>query len=104
MTEAEIVERLTSVRGVGPWTVEMIAMRGLGDPDAFPSTDMGVVKAGRELGITGDLAEHAHEHWRPWRSYALMRLWSVVLSDVRPPPDPVHDPQTPENPANGDIQ
>jgi len=37
---------------------------------------MGVVKAARDLGIEGDLAEHAHHSWRPWRSYAVQYLWS----------------------------
>jgi AraC family transcriptional regulator of adaptative response / DNA-3-methyladenine glycosylase II len=67
---------LLALPGIGPWTAEMIAMRGLGDPDAFPATDMGVVKAAREIGIEGDLAEHAHA-WRPWRSYAVQYLWSM---------------------------
>jgi AraC family transcriptional regulator of adaptative response / DNA-3-methyladenine glycosylase II len=51
----------------------MIAMRALGDPDAFPESDMGVVKAARDLGIT-DLSDRAAA-WRPWRSYATHYLW-----------------------------
>ena len=73
-------EQLVALPGIGPWTAEMIAMRALGDPDAFPSTDMGVVKAARGLGIDGDLAAHAHA-WRPWRSYAVQYLWSYDEKD-----------------------
>lgn len=67
---------LLALRGIGPWTVEMIAMRALGDPDAFPATDLGLVKAAAELGVT-DLAARA-EAWRPWRSYATQHLWALT--------------------------
>ncbi|HMR47857.1 MAG TPA: Ada metal-binding domain-containing protein [Arachnia sp.] len=67
---------LLALKGIGPWTVEMIAMRALGDPDAFPTTDLGVVKAARDLGVV-DLAAHA-ERWRPWRSYATQHLWTLT--------------------------
>jgi AraC family transcriptional regulator of adaptative response / DNA-3-methyladenine glycosylase II len=69
-------EQLHALPGIGPWTVEMIALRALGDPDAFPSTDMGVMKAARSLGVEGDIAAYAHDKWRPWRSYAVQYLWS----------------------------
>jgi AraC family transcriptional regulator of adaptative response / DNA-3-methyladenine glycosylase II len=65
--------QLLALPGVGHWTAEMIAMRGLGDPDAFPATDMWVVKAAQQLGIS-DLASHAVA-WRPWRAYATHYLW-----------------------------
>ncbi|MBA2607409.1 MAG: DNA-3-methyladenine glycosylase 2 family protein [Actinobacteria bacterium] len=69
-------ERLHALPGIGPWTVEMIALRALGDPDAFPSTDLGVVKAARRLGVEGDVGKYAYDKWRPWRSYAVQYLWS----------------------------
>ena len=64
--------------GIGPWTVETIAMRALGDPDAFLPTDLGVVVLARQLGLPEGraLVEHA-ERWRPWRSYAVQHLWAV---------------------------
>jgi AraC family transcriptional regulator of adaptative response / DNA-3-methyladenine glycosylase II len=62
---------LASLPGVGPWTVEMIAMRALGDPDAFPAGDMGVRRAAEELGAVDP------ERWRPWRSYAVQYLWAT---------------------------
>ena len=65
--------------GIGPWSAEMIAMRGLGDPDAFPATDIGVMNAARAAGLTGDIGTYAHEHWRPWRSYAVHYLWAANM-------------------------
>jgi AraC family transcriptional regulator of adaptative response / DNA-3-methyladenine glycosylase II len=68
--------QLLAVPGIGPWTVEMIAMRALGDPDAFVATDLGVERTARAVGVTGNLAAYAHA-WRPWRSYAVQYLWSA---------------------------
>ncbi len=73
-------EVLTRIRGVGPWTAEYIAMRALKDPDAFPSSDLGLLKgmdsfAGRRM-KPKELEHHA-EAWRPWRAYAALRLWRL---------------------------
>jgi AraC family transcriptional regulator of adaptative response / DNA-3-methyladenine glycosylase II len=70
--------QLQAVPGVGPWTVETIAMRALGDPDAFLANDLGVVQQAKVLGLpTGArLVAHA-ELWRPWRAYAVQHLWAV---------------------------
>jgi AraC family transcriptional regulator, regulatory protein of adaptative response / DNA-3-methyladenine glycosylase II len=71
--------QLTAVPGLGPWTIEAIAMRGLGDPDAFPATDLGVRRAATSLGLPGSpvaLARRA-EPWRPWRGYAVQYLWAT---------------------------
>lgn len=65
---------LTALPGIGPWTTEMIALRALGDPDAFPVTDLGVRRAGERLGQ--DFARRA-ERWRPWRAYATQYIWAV---------------------------
>lgn len=67
---------LLALKGVGPWSVEMIGMRALGDPDAFPTTDLGLIRAAQLLGVD-DLAERA-ETWRPWRSYATQHLWALT--------------------------
>lgn len=67
---------LLALKGIGAWTVEMIAMRALGDPDAFPATDLGMIKAAKQWGIDS-LATHA-ERWRPWRSYAAQHLWALT--------------------------
>jgi AraC family transcriptional regulator of adaptative response / DNA-3-methyladenine glycosylase II len=62
----EARNRLLALPGVGPWTAEYVSMRALGDPDAFPATDL-VLKR-RIEGLDPD-------RWRPWRSYAAMHLW-----------------------------
>ncbi|EWC61545.1 Methylated-DNA--protein-cysteine methyltransferase [Actinokineospora spheciospongiae] len=71
--------RLAVLPGFGRWTVETIAMRALGDPDAFLACDIGVRAAARTLGLPftpATLAAHAAA-WRPWRAYAVQYLWSV---------------------------
>lgn len=71
---------LLELPGVGPWTAELIAMRGLGDPDAFPATDLGVRLAARRLGLPEQsraLTERSMR-WRPWRSYAAQHLWTAL--------------------------
>ena len=73
-------EQLLALPGIGPWTAEMIAMRGLGDPDAFPGSDLGVVMAARQLGLPDVprlLVEHS-SRWRPWRSYVTQHLWTAL--------------------------
>jgi AraC family transcriptional regulator, regulatory protein of adaptative response / DNA-3-methyladenine glycosylase II len=70
---------LAALPGIGPWTVETVAMRALGDRDAFPATDLGVLAAARRLGLPADargLARRAGV-WRPWRAYAVQHLWAT---------------------------
>jgi AraC family transcriptional regulator of adaptative response / DNA-3-methyladenine glycosylase II len=64
---------LQDLPGIGPWTAHYIAMRALGDPDAFPEGDLGLLKA-LELSKPRELAAAA-EGWRPWRAYGAMHLW-----------------------------
>ncbi len=73
-------ERLLTLPGIGPWTAEYVAMRALGDPDAFPATDLGVRKALERLGEPGDpkAAERRADRWRPWRAYAVQHLWASL--------------------------
>jgi AraC family transcriptional regulator of adaptative response / DNA-3-methyladenine glycosylase II len=80
---AETRAAMLALPGIGPWTTDYVAMRALGDPDAFLPTDIGVRNAARALGI--DDVVGRSDTWRPWRSYALLRLWSVVLEQMRPP-------------------
>ena len=70
---------LHALPGLGPWTVEMIAMRALGDADAFPASDLGVIKAARALGLpsTPTALTAAAASWRPWRAYAVQHLWAT---------------------------
>jgi AraC family transcriptional regulator of adaptative response / DNA-3-methyladenine glycosylase II len=69
---------LTTIRGIGDWTAEYVAMRSLKNPDAFPASDLGLLRA---FDIPGgvrmkprELATRA-EAWRPWRAYAALLLW-----------------------------
>jgi AraC family transcriptional regulator of adaptative response / DNA-3-methyladenine glycosylase II len=69
--------QLATVPGVGPWTIEMVAMRALGDPDAFPVKDLGVIKGAEALGLgAGKALEARSQAWRPWRAYAVQYLWA----------------------------
>lgn len=62
---------LGAIAGIGPWTVDYVALRGLGDPDAFPAGDSAIRAA---LDLRSGVEAHA-ERWRPWRAYAAVRLW-----------------------------
>lgn len=76
----ETVARLREISGIGPWTADYIALRALGHPDGFLPTDLGARRGAAALGLPDHpnrLADHAAAHWRPWRSYALIRLWRV---------------------------
>ncbi|MEV5594615.1 AlkA N-terminal domain-containing protein [Streptomyces sp. NPDC052496] len=71
--------QLAELPGVGPWTVECIAMRALGDPDAFTPTDLGLRRAAAGLGLPATpaaLIRHS-ARWRPWRAYAVQYLWAT---------------------------
>jgi len=88
-------QQLLALPGIGPWTAEVIAMRGLGDPDAFPVTDLGVLAAAKALGLPSDpkvLTERS-VRWRPWRAYATQHLWTALEHDVNywPPKTTVKD-------------
>jgi AraC family transcriptional regulator of adaptative response / DNA-3-methyladenine glycosylase II len=75
-TGAEVIESLCAVRGIGPWTANYIAMRALGDPDVFPASDLGLLKA---AGVSSPRRlEMMAEAWRPWRSYAALYLWESL--------------------------
>jgi len=71
--------RLGALPGLGPWSVETIAMRGLGDPDAFTPGDLGVRAAARQLGLPATPAALTRRAaaWRPWRAYAVQYLWAT---------------------------
>jgi len=73
----ESVARLMELPGIGAWTAGYVAMRAIGDPDVFLPTDLAVRRGAAALGLPSTpkaLEQHA-ERWRPWRSYALIRLW-----------------------------
>jgi AraC family transcriptional regulator, regulatory protein of adaptative response / DNA-3-methyladenine glycosylase II len=68
--------RLVEIPGIGSWTAQYVAMRTLGEPDAFPTGDVALLRASG-LRTSRELEKRA-EAWRPWRSYATMYLWSVA--------------------------
>ncbi|TWP34735.1 DNA-3-methyladenine glycosylase 2 family protein [Leekyejoonella antrihumi] len=72
-------DRLLRLPGVGPWTVEGVAMRVQGDPDAFLATDLGVRRALDALHLPGSAAGRAEitGRWSPWRAYAVQHLWAM---------------------------
>jgi AraC family transcriptional regulator of adaptative response / DNA-3-methyladenine glycosylase II len=67
---------LRELPGVGEWTVQLIALRALGWPDALPATDIGLLNAlaTRDVAAVTAMAQA----WRPWRGYAVMRLWQTL--------------------------
>lgn len=67
----ETAARLAGLPGIGPWTISYILMRAVGDPDAFPASDLGLRRALERLGGTARA-----EAWRPWRAYAAVHLWT----------------------------
>ncbi|MGW6566267.1 AlkA N-terminal domain-containing protein [Streptomyces sp. NPDC054975] len=71
--------RLLALPGFGPWTTEVIAMRALGDPDAFLPGDLGVRRAAAGLGLPSTPAALTARaaRWRPWRAYAVQYLWAT---------------------------
>jgi AraC family transcriptional regulator of adaptative response / DNA-3-methyladenine glycosylase II len=76
--------RLRALTGVGPWTVEYVAMRALRDPDAFPAGDLGLRQA---LAAAGHLptvreVERLAAAWRPWRAYAAVALWRRLSEPI----------------------
>ncbi|BCJ60327.1 DNA-3-methyladenine glycosylase [Micromonospora endophytica] len=76
----ETVRRLLAIPGIGPWTAGYVAMRALGDPDVFLPTDLAVRRGAAALGLPDDpktLDAYA-ARWRPWRSYAVIRLWRAA--------------------------
>lgn len=87
LSDEEIVERLTVVRGVGPWTVHMLLIFRLGRLDVLPSTDYGVRQgykiAYRKRELPSPKALEAYgERWRPFRSVAAWYLWRVLESSA----------------------
>ncbi|WP_280897375.1 MULTISPECIES: AlkA N-terminal domain-containing protein [unclassified Streptomyces] len=76
---SETRARLLALPGFGPWTADVIAMRALGDPDAFLPTDLGIRRAAQELGLPSTPAALTARAaaWRPWRAYAVQYLWAT---------------------------
>lgn len=72
-----LLQELQALPGVGPWTAQYIALRAFGEPDAFPASDLGLLKAKvwGEGGITAKALAERATSWSPWRAYAAVYLW-----------------------------
>jgi 3-methyladenine DNA glycosylase/8-oxoguanine DNA glycosylase len=83
MDDAEVIEHLTKVRGIGRWTVEMLLMFRLGRPDVLPAEDYGIRKGfalafkRRNLPDRKQLEKHG-ARWQPYRSVASWYLWQAL--------------------------
>lgn len=86
MPDEEIVARLTQVRGIGPWSVEMLLIFRLGRPDVLPTTDLGVRKGfmltygHADMPTPKSLLQQC-AHWRPYRSVASWYMWRATELD-----------------------
>ncbi len=74
---SNFIGELTRIPGIGDWTAQYIAMRAMGEPDAFPAGDLGIIKAlsRSDKRPTVEQIRQRAEKWRPWRAYAAMLLW-----------------------------
>ncbi len=72
------IAELCAVPGIGAWTAHYIALRAVGEPDAFPASDLGLRKAvGGVAPIEARVLEKMSQAWRPWRGYAALALWTL---------------------------
>jgi AraC family transcriptional regulator, regulatory protein of adaptative response / DNA-3-methyladenine glycosylase II len=75
----KIVKRLAAVNGVGMWTAQYVALRALGEPDAFPTRDLVLPRiTGEKHAVRGRPLCTRAEAWRPWRGYAAFHLWGAA--------------------------
>ena len=91
-TVEQTVTKLRAIRGIGEWTAQYIALRAAREPDAFPASDIGLLRgAARQSRAirTPEQLQRRAERWRPWRAYAAQHLWSAdgmsrpVAAEVR---------------------
>ncbi|MDP9132855.1 MAG: helix-turn-helix domain-containing protein [Nitrospirota bacterium] len=82
------IAQLRAIHGIGEWTAQYIALRALREPDAFPATDVGILRGAAHLGgavaTAAQLVKRA-EAWRPWRAYAAQYLW-IAAGRISPTP------------------
>lgn len=86
-TIEEAIARLRGIRGVGEWTAQYIALRAIRETDAFPSTDIGLLRGAARMDgarpTAAGLLDRA-ESWRPWRAYAAQHLWAADADGISP--------------------
>jgi AraC family transcriptional regulator of adaptative response / DNA-3-methyladenine glycosylase II len=89
----EAVTRLRSIRGVGEWTAHYIALRAIREMDAFPASDIGLLRGAEKLdGVRSSASSllNRAELWRPWRAYAAQHLWAADAACVAINSDAMH--------------
>jgi AraC family transcriptional regulator of adaptative response / DNA-3-methyladenine glycosylase II len=78
---AEAIDRLKAIRGIGEWTAQYIALRAIREMDAFPATDVGLLRGAagmdRASPMSSTILLDRAESWRPWRAYAAQHLWAA---------------------------
>ena len=81
----DAVAALCALPGFGDWTAQYVAMRGLGEPDAFPAGDLVLRRAaaGGGASLTARALAARAEGWRPWRGYAVLHLWGAAAAAPR---------------------
>ena len=83
-TIEEAILRLRSIRGVGEWTAQYIALRAFREMDAFPASDIGLLRGAATIDGTPSTSTsllNRAESWRPWRAYAAQHLWAADTSN-----------------------
>ncbi len=83
----DVRDSLVALPGIGPWTADYVAMRALAHPDVFLPTDVGVRNALTKLGHDPGVVLAGVDDWSPWRSYALMHLWNILMPARPSTPD-----------------
>ena len=89
----ESIAQLRAIHGIGEWTAQYIALRALREPDAFPATDIGILRGAARLdGVvpTAPQLIQRAEAWRPWRAYAAQYLWTADSSTAQKPTEVCH--------------
>jgi AraC family transcriptional regulator of adaptative response / DNA-3-methyladenine glycosylase II len=84
---------LAAIKGIGPWTVSYVRMRALGDPDAFLPGDLALRRALDRFGSGTGTPDHLAESWRPYRSYAMLHLWTLDAASTLTAPHPTKGAQ-----------
>ncbi len=79
----DALTQLCALPGIGVWTAQYIAMRGLGEPDGFPHRDLGLMRAYAQAGYDARQLDAHAERWRPWRAYAAMHVWHMPTPNTR---------------------
>jgi AraC family transcriptional regulator, regulatory protein of adaptative response / DNA-3-methyladenine glycosylase II len=89
----ESLAQLRAIRGIGEWTAQYIALRALREPDAFPATDIGILRGAASLDgvlLTAPQLIQRAEAWRPWRAYAAQYLWTAANAKLQQPIEACH--------------